>query len=169
MEHVFMEHLLDQTLDLTIVKNFINGSSSKSFISDIDTVNRKIKKAILDLTLTSKLLDKFQSRTNLINKEVERIVGIKDYGSFKKSDFFNKKSLCLLAICFHLNDLESDELLLSASIKLDPYHNIFDCVYSFYIKNYHVVADPELNVEEFNRCLRHAEQYVSKKVLEQGI
>lgn len=168
MEKVFMEKELETVLNNFITKYFDEDISTKSFISNIDEINKKIKTAVNGLSSTSQLLSCYQAKTDLMNKDVERIIGIKDYGSFKKSETFNKKTLCLLSICFHLNELEVNELLLSASIKLDPIHSIYDCVYVFYIKNYNVVKDPELNVAEFQRCLVHAENYLSEKILQRG-
>lgn len=138
---------------------------NKSFKSNIDIVEDKMKKIVKGLYSVEELLDKYQNRIGIKDTEIQKIVGIAELGSFKKNTTFSKQKLCLLTICFQLSLAEAKELIKCASILLEPEFDIFDCAYLFYMKHYNPVKDIIKNVEEFESVLAYSKKYVAEKLL----
>ena len=165
MKKVFKQKQLEVVIENELIENYFSSlTSKKSYISGFDEIERKITNAVVNSKNVISLLDKYQKRSNLKSIEIEKMTGIKDFGSFKKSETFNKNNLYLVSICLQLNYTEAKDLFNYASVLLNPKTSVPDCVFCFYIKNYRKLSNPELNIEEFKACLMYGNDYFSKKV-----
>lgn len=134
-----------------------------SFKSDMYDVEGEMLKIVKNMKTARQLLDKYQKRSGLKDGQIESIVGIKEFGSFKNNDTFDKIKLFMITVCLHLSFDEAKEIFKHASIFLDPVHSIDDCAYSFYMKNYNKVESAKENVEEFKAVLNHSQQFDKSK------
>lgn len=163
----FDEDLLKEELETIIVKQkeqiFLSDISLKSFKSDIDDVFDKIDYAVKNSKSTVELLDKYQKRINISNQDIEHIVGISDYSTFKSNKTFNKEKLCLLTICLQLSANEAKQLLLFSSIQLKPKLVIFDYVYNLYISNYQKTGSLE-DVLDFTNKLTKVQEIIDERL-----
>ncbi len=136
----------------------------KSFKSDLSDVKKKTDLAVKNLVGLDMLIEKYQTRANLTSRDIEKITGIGDFSSFKKNKEFTKSVVCILTICLQLKYDEAIEFLLAASIELYPQESVYDCVYTYYMKNYTKKNNPKENIDEFKYLFKFSNEYVKRKM-----
>lgn len=116
----------------------------------------------------SSLIKTYEKKNNLTPKKVCEITKIPEgaYDRLKNqsSDFdnYDKKQICILAICFKLIPTQIRKFLNAAHILLQPLTYPFDAAFDFYINNWHYTADNKENINNFLNCWKFAEEYLNK-------
>ncbi len=159
------EELLIQALEENFIANLLSlAFSQKSFQSDIVDIKKDLKKRTANVQSVESLIDEYKDRAKLSDKEIEKNVGIKDFGSFVKNLDYDKVKLAKVSICLQLSYKEAMDLFVAASIYLNKKENTFDCVYDYYMNNYSKAQNPQDNLDEFERVLDYSNEYVKKRM-----
>lgn len=152
-------------LEKYFIPNLDISTIDMGFTSSYDDVIRRIQRDAKNIIKTSDLIEKYQKRLNLKDKDVQEMIKISDLGNFKKNKVFPKDTMILLAICFQLNPIEANELMLASDIKINRELYLKDCVFDFYINNYQKYSNPNNNKKEFEDYLSEASGYIYQKKL----
>lgn len=148
-------------------KSGVDDYSCSSFSKNIDEIfQNPVKNAFLVKTLGTQL-EKFERKSNLSPKDVCKYTGIPNglYDRMKNQmssfDSFDKKTICLLIICFGLTEKASKTLLGTTHILLQPTKYSFDAAFEFFVKEWYYTSNTQKNMNDFYKCCEFAEDYYS--------
>lgn len=167
-----MLEALKEYLDSGIIRVLCNPLTNYSCVSFQNEGRMPYIFAVDGKTMrsVSSLLQVYEAKSNLTPKKICEITKIPEsaYDKMKNQsgdfDNYDKKQICILAICFKLIPTQIRNFLNSAHILLQPLSLPFDAAFDFYINKWHYTIDNKENINNFLKCCEYSENYLEKRL-----